>query len=216
MKGLLKGFLVGLMVMLAGVTYAQTVTLPLPPGTLLSGGISCGGVPTSYYMKGFNVKGNPYAVTYSRISCSTGGRGSRPHLYYFWNTVTWDFFGGWVISPYNGESLVTSVTSDSYGNVDELSGYYNVPTLIINQLPPNAAHIAYTIPDISRLTVASGLAALKADQMVPSVVYTYTTQFLPGTVMYTTPNAGTMQPVGTTVQVVASLGVCDGVTVNCD
>jgi beta-lactam-binding protein with PASTA domain len=52
--------------------------------------------------------------------------------------------------------------------------------------------------------------------MVPNVVYEYTSGTVPGgTILYTTPDIGTMAPVGTSVAIIAAI-ISDNCGVNCD
>lgn len=205
----MKGLILALMM----VSSAHSMNLPLPPGTSLSGGMSCGGVPTSYYVKGFDANGNLVGETYSRLSCSTGGRGSRPHVYYFYHSITWDFFGGFVIGAYDGSPLNTAtVATDAFGNVANVVN--NVPILTINQMPPHAQHIAYVVPDVTGMSEAVATATLRSLTFVVVPNYFYTSSTIPAGSVFGM-DSGAMLPVGSTVAISVAIS-CDGTNVNCD
>lgn len=206
----MKAFI--LLALLAGTATAGN--LPLPAGYPALLGYSCGGVHTTWAIAGFDASGNVKGEVLATTSCSSGGRGARPTLHTAYHTLTWDLYGGYIVHPYDGGSMVSTVATDAYGNMAQVVN--NVPTLTISSLPPGAKHIAFTLPDVTPLSVSAAKTALTALQMLPAVVYEYTSGTVPGgTILYTIPDIGTMAPVGTQVQIVAAI-VSDNCGVNCD
>lgn len=200
------------LLMVAGT--ASALNLPVPPGypTLL--GVSCGGVAVTPSIEGFNADGNPVGELKAVTRCNGSGRGARVTTHTSYHTITWDFFGGYVLSAYDGGALSADVAVDAYGNTAQVIN--GVPSLTINYLPPSAQHIANKVPATFGQTQAAVSATLVSLGFIPSVTYSYSSgTTLTGSVLYTIPAAGLMEPVGTLVQVIVN-AACDGVTVNCD
>jgi hypothetical protein len=181
--------------------------------------VSCGGVAVTASISSFNADGNPVGELKAVTRCNQGGRGSRTITYMSYHTITWDFFGGYVLSGYDGGAMdPTYVAVDAFGNTAQIVSinYVPKPTLTINYLPPSATRIANAIPSTNGQAKAAVSAALVSLGFIPAVTYSYSSGITPsGIVLYTIPAAGLMEPVGTVVQVIVSAS-CDGVTVNCD
>lgn len=198
---------------------ASALNLPVPPGYPILLGVSCGGVAVTATIAGFDSNGNVTGELKAFTRCNGSGRGARSTPYTSYHTITWDFFGGYVLSGYDGGSLDTAtVAVDAFGNTAQIVSinYVPKPTLTINNMPPGATRIANAIPATNGQPKASVSAALVGLGFIPAFTYSYSSGVTPsGVVLYTIPAAGLMEPVGTVVQVIVS-ATCDGVTVNCD
>ncbi|HXN96006.1 MAG TPA: PASTA domain-containing protein [Candidatus Acidoferrales bacterium] len=184
---------------------ASALNLPIPPGYPILLGRSCGSVFVASYIEGFDTAGNVHGELRASTRCPTSGRGGGSITYTSYHAITWDFFGGYVLSAYDGGALnPAEVAVDAYGNVAQVVN--NVPTLTLNYLPPTAKHIAAIVPVTAGKAQAIATAQLTALGFVPSITYVYTGTAPAGSVLYTTPAAGLMEPVGAAIQVVVSLG----------
>ena len=196
----------------AASTFAGPLSVPAGYPALL--GASCGGVQVKWYITGFDSVGNVMGEAYATTSCSTGGRGSRPHRYVAYHSITWDFFGGYVVRAYDGGALnQTFVAVDSYGNMASIVA--GAPTLTVSMVPTNATHVSGTVPAVVGSTAAIASATVSAVGLVPVVYYQYS-PYLKGAVIAVNPISGAVLPLGSTVSITVSLGFCDGVNVNCD
>lgn len=181
---------------------ASALNLPVPPGypTLLSH--SCGGVAITAYVTGFDENGDVTGELYAKTTCNGSGRRSQPTTYTSVTSITWDFFGNYLLRSYDNEPLVSIVTADAYGNVAQVVG--NVPELNINQMPPNAQPLADKTPSVLGLTESQALAALTKAQLVGAVVLYYSPYMPNHTVFNQSPSAGVQIPFGGTVTIYVS------------
>ncbi len=122
---------------------AGTNQLPLPPWQQVSQ-YSCGlGVLQQPYMvsidSNFIIHGELTASTY----CSAGGRGGHSVHHVYTYSIEWDYCGNYQLLPYDGKPMdQTVVVTDTYANTayvtDPNPNFSAVPSLNLNQLPPNA------------------------------------------------------------------------------
>ena len=185
--------------------------LPMPPGypTLL--GASCGGVHVTTYITGFNADGTVAGEVYAWTSCSTGGRGSKPRKIQAYHTMAWDFFGGYMVSAYDGGPLVSGTFTDDYGNVAyTING---VPQLDVNQVPPDAISLSAHVPSVIGLSDVEAEAAVDAAGLAWTVVASCQNAYpTPHSVFNQSPAAGKVVPYESLVTLYVSLGTvayCD-------
>ena len=189
---------------------ASALTLPIPAGypTLL--GRSCGGVLVQPYITGFDANGNVTGELYASTRCGGSGRGGGYHstLYKSYTTITWDFFGHYLLSSYDGGALnINEVATDTYGNVASVNGL--VATLTIYELPPNAKPVAAAMPSVIGLTQAGAVAAVKSAGLLPGISATNYPSVAVGTVFNESPASGTILPFGSAVTLYVNSGNLD-------
>jgi PASTA domain-containing protein len=194
------------LLMFAGAASAQVVQLPIPRVT--AQGHSCGGVRITPTIAGFDQNGNIQASLFASTTCSTGGRGSRPATFTQTYLITWDFFGGYILSwnalPNPDEQASNGVAADAYGNVVQSTGLSPLApavTLTINQVPPNPVAVAAHVPAVIGLTEAQAQAAIDAAGLLTSVVNNSTYPAPKGTVFNELPGAGAILPFGSYVTI---------------
>jgi PASTA domain len=205
-----KIFLCLSLLALCGAAYSNP--LPMPPGypTLL--GASCGGVHVTTAIVSINDDSTISGEVYAWTRCSTGGRGSKPRLIQAYHSITWDFFGNYLVRAYDGGALDTRVVAtDSYGNTAySLNG---VAQLDVHQVPPNAVAIAAHAPALIGLTQADAIARVTAAGLVTVIVASCQNAYPnAGTVFNQNPAAGQTLPYGSTVTLYVTLGTvaaCD-------
>lgn len=82
----------------SGTAFATPTSLVVDQSTAFTVlGHWCGGIQEKSYASRFDAtSGYPTGDVYLSTTCSTGGRGSRPHTYSAWVSTTWDFTGAMV------------------------------------------------------------------------------------------------------------------------
>ena len=197
-------------VLLGTVGVASAANLPVPAGYPALLGVSCGGVAVTAYITGFNTDGNPTGELVATTRCGGSGRGGgyKSHTYTSITSITWDFFGGYVLRPYDGGVLdATHVAVDTYGNSAAIVN--KVPVLTIRVVPLNPVHVSGTVPSITGLTEAAATTAITNAGLVAVSSHVSTPYYAKGAVINTTPAVGTVLPVGSTVTLIVSLGASE-------
>lgn len=112
-----------LLLSFSSVSFAATVQLAA--GAF--GVPSCGTPRVETFVKGFNLDGTILGVVKSRASCSSGGRGSRPNVYFSTGLRTWGQ-GGATISTVSCAGL--DCTYDVNFTATDINGrqIYNAQT----------------------------------------------------------------------------------------
>jgi hypothetical protein len=191
---------------------ANSNPLPMPPGYPNLLGASCGGVHVTTSVVSINPDSTISGEVYAWTRCSTGGRGSKPRLIQAYHSITWDFFGNYLVSAYDGGAFDTSVVAtDSYGNA--AYSLYGVAQLDVHQVPPNAVAIAAHAPAVIGLTQADAIAKVTAAGLVTVIIASCQNAYPnAGTVFNQAPAAGQTLPYNSTVTIYVTLGTvaaCD-------
>jgi IPT/TIG domain len=133
-KATLSLGLVGLVGLAGSAAAAPTpVHLNLDQGTAFSIlGASCGGIQEQSFATGFDpTTGYPVGVVDMSTSCSSGGRGSHPHLYTATADVTWDFTASVVSATAPATRTVDPAFSATDANGNQIYNQANAAYLLL-------------------------------------------------------------------------------------
>jgi len=197
-----------LLALCGGAANAATI-LPIPVGypTLL--GASCGGVHVSTYVTGFDVNGNIAGEVYAWTRCGGSGRGGgyKSHTYSSWHSILWDFYGNFVLLPYDGtvpDPLFTA--TDAYGNTISDTPLASVDVV---QIPPTAPNLnpPVTVPDVTGLDYLTAQDALTAAGFtIGGYTYVSSDTIHVDAIVSETPSGGTTATIQTLIYLMISSG----------